>query len=349
MTPRRRRPENTGLPKRWRFTHGAYYYQVPPGLEHLWDDKRQFRLGKTLPEAYRVWAERLEHAPDVTTIRGLLERYAIEVIPHKAPKTQTDNTVQLQRLIRVFGHMPISAIRPQDFYQYHDKREAKTASRRELALLSHALTKAVEWGAIARHPTRGQVRLPGEVPRTRYVEDWEIVEILSVKPVLKRGGVRMVHAYIRLKLLTGLRRGDLLRVRIQDLQPDGLHVLPHKTKASGKRRVYEWTPALEAAVELAIAARPVDIGPYLFCDKRGACYVKDNGRADGWDSMWQRFMSRVLTETKVTERFTEHDLRAKTGSDAESLERAQQLLAHADSAITRRVYRRKPERIRPAE
>ena len=60
--------------------------------------------------------------------------------------------------------------------------------------------------------------------------------------------------------------------------------------------------------------------------------------------MWQRFMDRVLTETAVVERFTEHDLRAKVGSDAESLERARVLLQHADTRTTLRVYRRKPER-----
>ena len=56
-------------------------------------------------------------------------------------------------------------------------------------------------------------------------------------------------------------------------------------------------------------------------------------------------ISRVLAETTVTQRFNDHDLRAKAGSDAESLERARQLLGHADTAITQRVYRRKPERI----
>jgi hypothetical protein len=54
-----------------------------------------------------------------------------------------------------------------------------------------------------------------------------------------------------------------------------------------------------------------------------------------------------IPETKITQRFTEHDLRGKVGSDAESLERARQLLGHADSKITERVYRRKPELIRP--
>ena len=46
-----------------------------------------------------------------------------------------------------------------------------------------------------------------------------------------------------------------------------------------------------------------------------------------------RFMDRVLAETKVQGRFTEHDLHAKYASDAKSLAQAQQLLAHADSAL----------------
>jgi integrase len=50
-----------------------------------------------------------------------------------------------------------------------------------------------------------------------------------------------------------------------------------------------------------------------------------------------RFAQRVLAETEVKERFTEHDLRAKCASDADSLEHARALLSHADSKITERV------------
>ena len=55
----------------------------------------------------------------------------------------------------------------------------------------------------------------------------------------------------------------------------------------------------------------------------------------------------MLAETKVTERFHEHDMRAKVGSDAKSLEHARALLAHTDGRMTERAYRRKPERVRP--
>jgi hypothetical protein len=62
--------------------------------------------------------------------------------------------------------------------------------------------------------------------------------------------------------------------------------------------------------------------------------------------MWQRFMERILAEKNVKERFTEHHLRPKCASDAESLEHARALLADADSQLTRGVDPRRPERVK---
>ena len=63
--------------------------------------------------------------------------------------------------------------------------------------------------------------------------------------------------------------------------------------------------------------------------------------------MWQRFMDRVIEETKVENRFTEHDLRAKCASDATSLEHARALHSHTDARTTDANYRRKPEVVKP--
>lgn len=154
----------------------------------------------------------------------------------------------------------------------------------------------------------------------------------------------IVQLDIRIELLTALRRIDLLRLKAADLKDDGIHVTISKTQ---KRVIFEWGRELRAAVDDALAARPVNISPWLFCTRRGECYVDPaTGKASGWDSMWQRYMERLLAETKVETRFTQHDLRAKVGSDAASLERARELLAHADQRITNRVYRRRPERIK---
>lgn len=348
--PKPRKAENRGLPARWRTLHGAFYYNVPPGLEAAWDGKQLFRLGKTLPEAYAVWAEKLKPANDTAAnIGALLDRYALQVVPTKAPKTQASNIAAIPRLKAVFGAMPLNALEPQHVYRYVDKRQAKVAAHREIEVLSHAFTKAVQWGYIKKHPFKGEVRLEGETPRTRYVEDWEVIEALSLPAVRKKGSVTAITSYIRIKLLTGLRRGDLLRLRVTALKDDGVHVTPHKTAGStGKTLIYTWTPELRAAVDMAKAARPVDISPWLFCNRRGQCYLDERtGEAYGWRSMWQRFLQRVMTETNVKTPFTEHDLRAKCASDAETLEHAQMLLAHADAATTKRVYRRRPERVRP--
>lgn len=360
--PRQRSKENRGLPARWRFAYGAYYYMVPKGLEHLWDGKQSFRLSDKLHEAYQIWSERVAKPTEAKTIGDLLDRYVLEVIPKKAPASKASNMNQLKMLKRVFGAHPLMPFTPQLVYQYVDKRSVKKvdpetgrvtggviAAHREIELLSHAYTKAVQWGYIDRHPFKHEVRLQGETPRDRYVEDWEIVEALSLDCKRKRGSVMMIQAYLRLKLLTGMAQGDLLRLQTSHIQDDGIHNERHKTaKKVGKKTIYAWTPTLRLAVDLALACRSNKNSTFLFCNRYGASYVNEvTGQSSGWKSMWQRFMDRVLKETKVTEHFTEHDLRAKVGSDAESLVHAQALLAHADSRTTKRIYRRKAEVVKP--
>jgi integrase len=366
VPPRKRNKENGGLPNRWRHYHGAYYYRVPAGQEAQWDGKKQFRLGSNLSEAYRVWADRLEHVKSARTVADLLDRYALEVMPTKAAKTQREQLPGLKRLRAVFGAMTLaspskqSLIEAHHAYTYLDKRKtkagapAKIAAKRELEVLSHALTKAVEWGYIRENPLLKQFTTKGKLPkvgRTRYVEKWEIDEALSLDSKRKRGSVGMVQAYIRLKLRTGLRMTDMLLLKVADLKPDGIHVRPHKTaKTTGAARIIEWDDDLLAIVEDCKVARPVDIGPYLFCNRKGEPYFNERkGTANGFESIWQRFMERVLAETKVTERFAERDLRAKSATDADSLEHAMQLLAHADTRTTKRFYRRKPERVKPSK
>jgi len=246
--------------------------------------------------------------------------------------------------------IPLAAIRPKHVYLYVDKRCAPTAAKREIEVLRHAFTKAVEWGIIDQHPFIGQVRLPSSKPRTRYVTDHEIMAALSLTSRRKRGSVNVIRAYIKIKLLTGMSRSDLLRLRPEtDFLDEGICNTRHKTKGTtGITTIYEWTDELLAAVDEALAARPASASPYLFCTRDGKCYVDESmGLANGWDSMWQRFMLRVLDETDVEERFTEHDLRAKCASDGESLEHAKALLAHAGDRTTNRWYRHKPTRVRP--
>jgi len=348
MPPKKRNSENKGLPARWTFKNGAYFYLVPRHLREQWDGKSWFRLGSSLSEAYKAWADRIGTPDKIHSIGALLDRYLAEVVPTKAPKTATENRRHIATLRPVFGHMRLEDIEPMHAYQYADKRSAKVAARHEIEVLRHALTKAVQWGLIKTNPLLGQLRMEKPKARTRYVEDWELLAALKLPSHKRKGSVGMVQAYITIKVMTGARQRDLLTLTMADLKADGIHITPSKTRhTTGKRQVYTWTPELRDAVDLAIAIRPA-LSPYLFCKRTGAGFVTEDGRANDWNNLWQRFIRRVLNETEVTERFTEHDLRAKVASDAHDTERARKLLAHADTKTTERIYRRRAEQVEPA-
>ena len=82
---------------------------------------------------------------------------------------------------------------------------------------------------------------------------------------------------------------------------------------------------------------------HLFITRQGKPYYDPNTmRCNAFDSIWQRFMDRVIDLTKVTDRFHEHDLRAKVTSDSDTLEEASERMPHSSTEITKRIYRRKP-------
>jgi integrase len=225
----------------------------------------------------------------------------------------------------------------------------KTSAKHDIQCLSHLLTKAVEWGVINRNPILGQVRIKGTHPRDRLVEDWEIDEALSIQSSYR--GVLVANAYIRFKLMTGLRRGDILRLKLSSIRDDGIHILLNKTKQStGKRLIIEWDREgdMRALLDEILRIPPRRIGDApLFVTRQGKPYTDNQGRCNAFDSLWQRFMDKVMETTNVSERFQERDLRAKVASDSDSLVEASERLGHADTAITQRVYRRKPVRIQP--
>lgn len=343
MSPKPRNQENKKLPPRWRKKHGAYYYRVPPGLEHLWDGKKEYQLGKTQAEAYRNYSERVIEPTEAHTIAELLLRYSWEIVPHKAEKTKESNLHSIRMLTAVFGKMPIEALTPQDVYRYLDERgkKSKVGANHDFAVLSHAYTMAIKWGLCRFHPTKGIVQKHAIQPRNRYVEDWELEEVLKVaSPFLA--------VYINLKLLTGQRKGDLLSIQLSDLIDEGILIKPRKTASStGKTIIIEWDNDLRDAIE-DIKDLPSKVSSiWLFHTRKGQPYIKPDGNTSGFDSIWQRFMHKALEETELKEKFREHDLRAKTASDIEA-EHARQLLGHSNMAMTQRVYRRKPERVKPA-
>jgi hypothetical protein len=108
----------------------------------------KYRSGGDLDIAKAEWAKLdCKPVPKKNALLGqVFDRYEREIIPGKAPKTQSDNLLSLKQLRKAFSDAPIDAVTPQVIAQYRDGRSAKVRANREISLLSHIYNIAREWG-----------------------------------------------------------------------------------------------------------------------------------------------------------------------------------------------------------
>jgi integrase len=333
------------LPVRWAYKHGAFYYRPRPDEKAMFEGKSWYRLADNYPDALVAYAafRRIEMAD---TVASIIDRYRVEILPLLRPATQDAYSRILVRLRDVLGHNQPGAITPYLVYQYRDlmisKGKSMNTVNSDVKVLTAVLDRAVQWGAVPANAIKGNVKAFGkrdglQVERTRYVQDWELAEWQKVATPQQR-------AFAAIVMLTGARKGDVLRLRQSDVRDDVLVMAVSKT---GRESQYRITPALRHAIELALEARHTQ-SLYLFCDKRGQCLIDDAGHAGNFDNAWKNSMTRAIKRTGLQESFTRHDLRAKVGSDADSEHRAQELLGHSNPAMTRKHYRRITPIIEPA-
>lgn len=319
----RRRTKNKNLPPRVYPHHGSYRY-VPKHGKIV----TLARLGD-YAGMLRKLAEVLDERPAMDTLSAVMDRYLLEVIPDKGEQTQEDHARMLKNLKRSFGHMQPNDLRAHHAAKYRDKRaqKAPTAANRELQLLSHVCTMAKEWGAMEFHPLR-RLRKISIPPRDRYVTDDEYKYVHGLASP-------MVRCVMDIGLLTGLRRGDIFKLRRDHMTDAGLQI---KTSKTGAELLFEWTPALRQVVKDALKLKP-QVRAWIVCNRKGQQFTKN-----GFDSVWARLMAKA--EKKI-DRFQFRDLRAKSASDEPELSTAQARLGHRSSEITERVYVRTAKKVRP--
>jgi len=266
----------------------------------------------------------------MATMAEIMGRYLLEVARKKAPATYRDNIREMAKLRPAFGHMKPEEITAPDIYAYMDGRGAPVRANREKALLSHIFSFAIRWGLTKDNPCRNVKRNP-EKPRGRYIED---VELEAFKAI---AGPFLCN-YVDFKYLTGMRKGDILRLRLDSLTNEGVSVVLSKTT---NRLVYLWTPELRSVVERIRTMPRSVLGSNLFCTREGAPYT-----TSGFDSIWQRAMQKAIAKGVLGERFTEHDIRAKTATD--DPENAQKRLGHKTRSTTDRYIKaHQIERVTP--
>jgi integrase len=349
----RRRKKDRHLPPRVYPRRGKLYY-VEPGSEK-WIP---------LPEGLRTWAKLVEASEPATTLSILWAKYDLEVLSKKAKKTQQNRRQEWSALEPVFGPMRPEDVEPHHVWKYFRERGEGEGARHEVRCLSALMTYARQVGAIKHENPCFGLQLPSGGPRDRYVTDKEFLAVrdLAVK-VMKWP---MVAHAMNLSLLCGMSQIDVLTLTPRQLIEEGILFDRQKT---GQAQLVEWnnqdgTPNEDLIAEIeaifaeephvsrkaskvvALHAKPLP----LICRRNGKPFT-----SSGFQTLWQRLMVLAVegeknpdgtwqVEPVIKERFTYHDIRAKSLSDAKSLAEAQARGGHADSRITQRVYRRLPKR-----
>ena len=274
---------NKHLPPRMVFRHGAYYHTPRIGGR-----QQMVRLSADFNQAINLYYQREQRTLAGSTVHDALSRYQHEVLPGKALNTQKDYRRYIGVLREVFGDCHLVSLRRSDVAQYLDRRSAKVLGNREIACLSSVFQSAIRWGWCDENPCRGAPRNP-ERKRYRLPTDAELAAI-------RVAASEQLRSMVDLVLLIGLRKGDMLKIRIPDLTPQGLRVEIQKT---GAVAVFEWTDALREVIDRARGLRRRVGSLYLFATRRGQRYA-----TTGFDSIWKRTLKRAGVQG-----LTFHDLR----------------------------------------
>lgn len=323
----RPRKHNKHLPRGMLQRRGTYYY--------VRGTASWINLGREYGSALIQYAGLVGERPTVTTVQQAVSHYLESSANRLKPATLEGYRYSAINLAGVFGHMGLDDLQPEHVYEYLI-RKGNTQANRDKALLSAAYTHARRIGAFkGDDPAKGLQYRNEEAPRQRYVTDGELAELVAAaSPKLA--------CILRFSYLTGMRQGDVLRVRMADIDDEGIHYTSGKT---GATRVVTWSPELVEVVEDARRLWRRFGREYLFESRPRGLHAK---RGIGpYTTSGVRALWRVARDKAGIQDVRLHDLRGKAGSDMATKEDAQQLLAHSDGKVTAKHYRRKPERSKP--
>lgn len=349
----RPRKLNRHLPKYVELNNGTYYYRPTHGesvrMTHA--DGTSIRHGQEAA-MYGWLADKAEPIamPDQPTLADCFARYKRDVLPTLAPRTQKDYLRALDVLEDEFGARAPDDVKPRDIGRFLDVRKGKIHRNRQVAVLSAVYSKCVgRWYCADRNPC-SEVERNASSKRTRYVTDAEYKIVYDAMPP-------RIQITMDLAVITGQRQGDLLKLRWEDVTPEGVLFVVSKTrKKVGKKLLVEMSPTLEAILTRARKMLPHLPREYVIRTEEGLPYTPEGFRA-----IWQRRMKRlcrgyyrkprgkepVWVPPALPERYTFHDLRAKSVSDSDTIELAYERAGHTSMAMTRSVYDRGVRKVKP--
>jgi len=268
------------------------------------------------------------------TFADLVDRYIKDVLPKK-PKQAAKQKMQLEWWKDKMGVYVLADITPALIVQYRDELASGETYRhtqrspatvvRYMSALSHAFTIAVkEWEWLDDSPTRKVTKPTEPRGRVRFFDDGERERFLAA---CKESNHVWLYPCVILALSTGMRHGELMGLKWQDLNLKDGYLILHETKNGERRRVPLSGHGLELLREHA-RVRRLDT-PLLF--------PSDNSPQKPIDLRWH--FEKALERAGITD-FHWHDLRHCTASylamNGASLAEIAEILGHKTLAMVKR-------------
>ena len=176
---------------------------------------------------------------------------------------QFANRVLKRQLIPAFGRLPLDAIRRIDVERWFDaySRTAPGGANKALEILGQIMNAAFAAGHVGTSPVRG-IAKNCRPKLTRFLSAEEIERLHRVldRLVKERPSRRQQADIVRLLLLTGCRKGEILKLQWSEVDGDRLNLTDTKT---GPRKVW-----LSKAAQAILARQPRAASPYVFPSPR---------------------------------------------------------------------------------
>ncbi len=285
--------------------------------------KRAGELRRMIARGDDPMAERVE-ARTAPTVAEMCERFLEEHVAKKRPATRREYTSIIEtKILPALRHMKVADVTFSDIDGLHRKlsKAAPYRANRAAAVLSKMFSLAIKWGWRSDNPAKG-IERNQEDKRHRYLSGDELGRLtLALADHKDQQGANI----IRLLLLTGARKGEVLAMRWEHLDLEaGVWTKPGATtKQKTEHRVPLSAPARQLLAGLS------HDGEYVFPGRGGRGHREDV-KAD-WAALCE---AAKITGARV------HDLRhtyaSVLASAGLSLPVIGALLGHTQPATTAR-------------
>jgi integrase len=297
---------------------------------------KAMRLRGSIAEGKDPASVRDERAA-ASTVNELAEHYLEQhARTNKAARSVEEDERNLRlHVLPILGHRRAVEVTEQDIASlHHSMRATRVAANRVRALLSKMFALAEDWGIRARDTNPVRVKPYAEQQRDRFLSGDELGRLDHALNIAQDNGEHPCGiAIIRLLLLTGCRRNEILSLELSSIDlANGCLRLP--TSKTGPKVVHLGAAAIELLERLPRIAGSKYLFPRL---RSGAIATRKTGAGHyiGIERLWQRVRARAGLDG-VPLHTLRHTFASWAVMGGDTLHMTGKLLGHSQASTTER-------------